>query len=81
VNYSIAGTHQLASIYPEPKQFDPDRFSPERQEHKQKPFSLIGFGGGPRICLGIAFAKLEMKVIACPVVAALPVGTFTPARP
>ena len=64
VNYSIAGTHQLASIYPEPKQFEPDRFSPERQEHKQKPFSLIGFGGGPRICLGIAFAKLEMKVIA-----------------
>ena len=64
VNYSIPRTHQLASIYPEPKQFDPDRFSPERQEHKQKPFSLIGFGGGPRICLGIAFAKLEMKIVA-----------------
>ncbi|MGQ4648507.1 cytochrome P450 [Lyngbya aestuarii] len=62
--YSILGTHQLVSIYPEPQRFDPDRFSPERQEHKQKPFSLIGFGGGPRICLGIAFAKLEMKIIA-----------------
>lgn len=64
LSYSIPGTHQLASIYPEPKRFDPDRFSPERQEHKQKPFSLIGFGGGPRICLGIAFAKLEMKIVA-----------------
>lgn len=64
VLYSIQTTHQLASLYPEPKKFDPDRFSPERQEHKQKPFSLIGFGGGPRICLGIAFAKLEMKLIA-----------------
>jgi cytochrome P450 len=64
VMYSIPATQQLASIYPEPKRFDPDRFSPERQEHKQKPFSLIGFGGGPRICLGIAFAKLEMKIIA-----------------
>ncbi|HEY9653253.1 MAG TPA: cytochrome P450 [Coleofasciculaceae cyanobacterium] len=64
VNYSIPGTHQIASVYPEPKRFDPDRFSPERQEHKQKPFSLIGFGGGSRICLGIAFAKLEMKIVA-----------------
>src|SRR4028119_333861 len=64
VSYSIPGTHELPSIYPEPKRFDPDRFSPERQENKQKPFSLIGFGGGPRICLGIAFAKLEMKIVA-----------------
>lgn len=63
VSYSIPGTHQLESIYTEPKRFDPDRFSPGRQEHKQKPFSLIGFGGGPRICVGIAFAKLEMKII------------------
>lgn len=63
VSYSIPGTHQLESIYPEPKRFDPDRFSSGRQEHKQKPFSLIGFGGGPRICVGIAFAKLEMKII------------------
>jgi cytochrome P450 len=64
LSYSIPATHQLASIYPEPKRFDPDRFSPERQEHKQKPYSLIGFGGGPRVCIGIAFAKLEMKIVA-----------------
>ncbi len=64
LSYSIPATHQLASIYPEPKRFDPDRFSPERQENKQKPFSLIGFGGGPRVCIGIAFAKLEMKIVA-----------------
>jgi cytochrome P450 len=63
VSYSIPGTHELPSIYPEPKRFDPDRFSPGRQEHKQKPLTLIGFGGGPRICLGIAFAKLEMKIV------------------
>ncbi len=64
VLYSIIITHKQADIYPNPKQFDPDRFSPDRQEHKQKPFSLIGFGGGARICIGIAFAKLEMKIIA-----------------
>lgn len=62
--YSIIGTHRLATVYPEPERFDPDRFSPQRQEHKQRPFSLIGFGGGPRICIGIAFAKMEMKIVA-----------------
>ncbi len=62
--YSILVTHQLPTIYPKPELFDPDRFSPQRQEHKQRPFSLIGFGGGSRICIGIAFAKLEMKIVA-----------------
>ncbi|MBD3560852.1 cytochrome P450, partial [Planktothrix sp. FACHB-1355] len=38
--------------------------SPERAEHKKQEFSLIGFGGGPRICLGIAFAQMEMKIVA-----------------
>jgi len=62
--YSIFVTHRLEEIYPEPERFDPDRFSPQRQEHKQYPFSLIGFGGGPRVCIGVAFAKMEMKIVA-----------------
>jgi retinoid hydroxylase len=62
--YSILMTHRLEEIYPEPERFDPDRFSPQRQEHKKYPFSLIGFGGGPRVCIGIAFAKMEMKIVA-----------------
>ncbi|MBD2611072.1 MAG: cytochrome P450 [Nostoc sp. ZfuVER08] len=62
--YAIALTHRLPEIYSQPERFDPDRFSPQRQEHKQYPFSLVGFGGGPRVCIGIAFAKMEMKIIA-----------------
>lgn len=62
--YAIPETHRMSEIYSQPERFDPSRFSPERQEHKQRPFSLIGFGGGPRICIGIAFAKMEMKIIA-----------------
>lgn len=63
LQYSIFLTHQSEQIYTEPERFDPDRFSMERQESKKKPYSLIGFGGGSRICIGIAFAKLEMKII------------------
>ncbi|MEH2452860.1 cytochrome P450 [Nostoc sp.] len=62
--YSIVITHSLKEISLEPERFDPDRFSPQRQEHKKYPFSLVGFGGGPRICIGIAFAKMEMKIVA-----------------
>jgi len=63
VQYAILQTHRLSSVYRNPDQFDPDRFSPERQEAKPQPYNLIGFGGGPRICIGIAFAKLEMKLV------------------
>ena len=63
LQFSILLTHQAAEVYTEPLRFDPDRFSPERQESKRKPYSLIGFGGGQRTCIGMAFAKLEMKII------------------
>ncbi|MBX9255730.1 cytochrome P450 [Desmonostoc muscorum CCALA 125] len=62
--YSIRTTHQIEEIYSQPERFDPERFSPQRQEHKKYPFSLVGFGGGPRVCIGIAFAKMEMKIVA-----------------
>jgi retinoid hydroxylase len=64
VMYSIIGTHMDADIYPEPLRFDPDRFSADRAEHKKQEFSLIGFGGGARSCLGFAFAQTLVKVFA-----------------
>ncbi len=62
--YRINSTHIDSRVYTEPERFDPDRFSPERAEHKKQEFSLVGFGGGSRICLGIAFAQMEMKIFA-----------------
>lgn len=63
VFYAIAATHLIPSIFAEPTRFDPDRFAQPREEHKKVPFSLVGFGGGPRICIGINFAKVEIKVM------------------
>ncbi len=62
--YSIAASHMLPTIFANPTQFDPDRFAPPREEHKKHPYSLVGFGGGPRICIGINFAQVEIKAIA-----------------
>ena len=85
VYFSILDMHQTAELYPEPERFDPERFNPE-QAAKYPPYSLIGFGAGSRTCLGIAFAKLEMKIILAHLLRGyhwevLPGQSFAPVRP
>lgn len=63
VLYQIGLTHYDRSAYPNPNQFDPDRFDVNRAD-KAKPFSFVPFGGGIRECLGKEFARLEMKIFA-----------------
>ena len=63
VLYSIAGSHMIPSIFAHPERFDPDRFALPREEHKKTPYALVGFGGGPRICIGINFAQIEIKAM------------------
>jgi cytochrome P450 len=52
-------TGQRPDIYPEPKKFKPERFLGRKDN--QCEFSV--FGGGPKRCLGMAFALHEMKVV------------------
>jgi cytochrome P450 len=63
VFYAIAASHLLPSVFAAPTRFDPDRFAPPREEQKKTPYALVGFGGGPRICIGINFAKVEIKAM------------------
>lgn len=44
-----------------PEQFDPDRFGPERAEHKRHNYVFIPFGGGAHKCIGMHFAKIQVK--------------------
>ncbi|XP_031097863.1 sterol 14-demethylase [Ipomoea triloba] len=61
---SPAFANRLPHIYREPNTYDPDRFSPERDEDKAAgPFSYISFGGGRHGCLGEPFAYLQIKAI------------------
>lgn len=63
VFYAIAASHRIPEIFAEPERWDPDRFAPPREEGKRTPYALVGFGGGPRICIGINFAKVEIKAM------------------
>ncbi|MFN8511707.1 MAG: cytochrome P450 [Chloroflexia bacterium] len=64
VRYSIAAGHLLPSVFADPERFDPDRFAAPREEDKKTPYGLVTFGGGPRICIGVNFAQVEIKALA-----------------
>ncbi|HEY7976006.1 MAG TPA: cytochrome P450, partial [Ktedonobacterales bacterium] len=63
VFYSIAASHLLPEVFAQPEVFDPERFAAPREEQKRTPYGLVGFGGGPRVCIGINFAKVEIKAL------------------
>ena len=56
-------THHLFQYWTAPTMFDPERFGPERREHKQHPYQYLPFGGGAHMCIGLHFAELEIKTI------------------
>lgn len=56
-------THRMPELFAAPERFDPDRFLPPREEHKQA-FALTGFGLGAHRCLGASLAEAQLLVIA-----------------
>lgn len=52
--------HKDPSFFPDPERFDPERFT--RENIKSRPsMAFLGFGGGPRICIGSKFAELQSR--------------------
>jgi cytochrome P450 len=55
-------THHHPAVWEEPERFDPDRFTPACAVARPA-FAYFPFGGGPRRCIGGAFATTEMQLI------------------
>jgi cytochrome P450 len=56
---SIYLAHHREEVYPEAKQFKPERFL----ERQYSQYEYLPFGGGNRRCIGMAFAQYEMKLV------------------
>lgn len=55
---SIYLTHHREDLYPQSKQFKPERFL----ERQYTPYEFLPFSGGARRCIGEALAMYEMKL-------------------
>ncbi|MEM9927081.1 MAG: cytochrome P450 [Cyanobacteria bacterium P01_D01_bin.50] len=56
--------HHREDLYPDSKQFKPERFL----ERQFSPYEFMPFGGGVRRCIGYALAEYEMKLVFSSVV-------------
>lgn len=65
-------THRLPEIYAEP-----DSFKPERWETLDtSPYEYLPFSAGPRMCIGAAFASLEMRIVLAMLLARVHIAPF-----
>lgn len=59
---NVYGLHNDPNLWPNPDEFNPDRFSPQAIKQRDKN-AYIPFGGGPRMCIGNNFAIMEILMI------------------
>jgi cytochrome P450 len=50
--------HHRPDYFPDPEEFRPERFTPEREKRLPR-YAYMPFGAGPRICIGNHFATME----------------------
>ena len=61
VEVLVYAMHHNEDYFPNPEKYDPDRFLPENR-HLILPYTYMPFGNGPRSCIGIRFALMEIKL-------------------
>lgn len=57
----IFSLHRDERFFPQPEEFDPERFSEENRLSIQ-PFTYMPFGSGPHNCIGTRFGWLQLRL-------------------
>nr|KAG5699954.1 hypothetical protein BaRGS_018253 [Batillaria attramentaria] len=57
----VLSIHRDPAIWPDPMKFDPERHTPEARATRH-PFAFLPFGMGPRNCIGMRLAQLEIRM-------------------
>ena len=74
VSSPIDYLHHDPDVYPDPYKFDPERFTEEAKADRH-PMSYQPFGVGPRNCVAMRLALMEIKMAAVAIVSNLDVQT------
>ncbi|KYM95132.1 PREDICTED: cytochrome P450 6j1-like [Cyphomyrmex costatus] len=56
----VPAFHKDPQYWENPEKYDPERFNSEKK-HSIDRFTFLPFGEGPRICVGMRMARLQMK--------------------
>jgi cytochrome P450 len=72
---AIAALHYREDLFPNPREFRPERFLDEDVES----YAWIPFGGGVRRCIGAAFAEYEMRVVLKAIIERAAISAAEPA--
>lgn len=70
VAVGLYGLHHDPALWPEPKKFDPDRFSRENVRNRNR-WQFLPFLGGGRPCIGEHFARLETTLALATIVGSM----------
>ncbi|XP_066490553.1 thromboxane-A synthase [Tiliqua scincoides] len=61
VEVAVRHLHYNPTLWPEPEKFIPERFTAKAKQQRHA-FSYIPFGAGPRSCIGLKLALMELKI-------------------
>ena len=82
VEVSAWGVHRSPAVWPDPDRFDPRRFDlPPGQFPGGHRYAWFPFGSGPRACIGMQIATLEVQILLATILQSFTITTPLTALP